>query len=190
MAMSDVAVAEIWWTLVLRGVAALLFGVLTFLLPGITVAALVLLFGAFAFVDGVFNIVDAFARVSRRGRRWAAFFQGLAGITAGLITFFMPGLTMLALVSLVAAWALLTGAFEIVAALRLRKLLTNEWLLVLSGILSIGLGVALILFPLAGMVALVWWIGAYAMVMGVLLLALGFKLRRWERNPDAIPRLA
>jgi uncharacterized membrane protein HdeD (DUF308 family) len=187
----DLAGAEIWWTLVLRGIAAMLFGVIAFVWPGISVAALVLLFGAFALVDGVFNIVDAFGHVSRRGRRWAAFFQGLAGIAAGLIAFFLPGLTMLALVSLIAAWSLLTGTFEIVAAIRLRKRLTNEWLLVLSGILSIMLGLILIVFPLAGLVALVWWIGAYAMVIGALFLALGFKLRRWERSPDAVvPRLA
>jgi uncharacterized membrane protein HdeD (DUF308 family) len=104
---------------------------------------------------------------------------------------FQPGLTMIALVSLVAAWALLTGVLEIVAAIRLRRLVTNEWMMVLSGVLSILLGMAIILFPLAGMVALIWWIGAYALIMGALFLALGFKLRRWERSLGAaMPRMA
>jgi uncharacterized membrane protein HdeD (DUF308 family) len=189
MSTIEAAFSEVWWTLVLRGVVAVLFGVLAFVWPGISVTALVLLFGAFAFVDGIFNMVDAFARVSGRGR-WVALLQGLAGIAAGLITFFMPIATMLALAAVIAAWALVMGVLEIVAAIRLRKRITNEWLLVLSGILSIVLGLAMIMYPIAGLIALIWWIAAYAIVVGVLLLALGFKVRRWVHHPEVMPRLA
>jgi uncharacterized membrane protein HdeD (DUF308 family) len=182
--MAIIAVVETWWTLVLRGFAALLFGVLTFVWPGISVAALVLLFGAYALVDGVFHLINAFTGTNEPGSRWATVFQGLAGIGVGLLTLLWPGLTLLALIALVAAWALLKGAFEIVAAIRLRKVLTNEWLMVLSGILSMVFGVALIAFPLAGLVGLIWVIGFYAILIGALMLMLGFKLRRLERHPQ------
>ena len=180
----------VWWTVVLRGLAAIAFGVLAFVWPGISLAALVLLFGAYAFVDGIFNLVDAFSANSRGGRRWVAVLQGLVGLGAGIVTFLMPALTMVALLSLVAAWALLTGALEIAMAIRLRKVITHEWLMVLSGVLSIALGIALIIFPIAGLLALILWISAYAIVFGALLLALGFKLRRRERDLGAVPRVA
>jgi uncharacterized membrane protein HdeD (DUF308 family) len=165
-----------WWAISLRGLAGMLFGIITFFAPGISLAALVLLFGAYALVDGVLAIVSA---VRRRGadRWWLLLLEGLVGIAAGVLTFLWPAITAIALLYVIAAWALVTGAFEIGAAIRLRKAITGEWLLALSGIFSIGLGVLLVMFPGPGALAVVIWIGAYAFVFGALLFALGLRLR-------------
>jgi uncharacterized membrane protein HdeD (DUF308 family) len=165
-----------WWAVSLRGLAGILFGIITFFAPGISLAALVLLFGAYAFADGVLTIISA---IRRRGadRWWLLLLNGLVGIAAGILTLVWPGITALALLYVVAAWAVVTGVLEIAAAIRLRKAITGEWLLALSGVLSIALGVMLVLWPGAGALALVIWIGAYAFVFGVLLLALGLRLR-------------
>jgi uncharacterized membrane protein HdeD (DUF308 family) len=156
--------------------AGILFGIITFFAPGISLAALVLLFGAYALVDGVLAIVSA---VRRRGadRWWLLLLEGLVGIAAGVLTFLWPAITAIALLYVIAAWALVTGAFEIAAAIRLRKAITGEWLLALSGIFSIALGVLLVLYPGPGALAVTIWIGAYAFVFGALLFALGLRLR-------------
>ncbi len=141
-----------------------------------------LLFGAYALVDGIFNIVAA-VRAPREGRRWRwLVFSGAIGIATGLITFFWPGFTALALVLLVASWSVVTGVAEIVAAIRLRKQIRHEWLWILSGVLSVAFGVLLFLLPAAGAVALAIWIGAYMLVFGVLLLGFGIRLRRWGQT--------
>src|SRR4051812_14208523 len=165
-----------WWAVSLRGLAGILFGIITFFAPAISLAALVLLFGAYALVDGVLAIVSA---VRRRGadRWWLLLLEGLVGIAAGVLTFLWPAITAIALLYVIAAWALVTGAFEIAAAIRLRKAITGEWLLALSGIFSIALGVLLVLFPGPGALAVTIWIGAYAFVFGALLFALGLRLR-------------
>jgi uncharacterized membrane protein HdeD (DUF308 family) len=166
-----------WWALALRGVVAILFGLLTFSVPGITLAVIVILFGAYAFVDGIVAIVSA-VRAAHGHGRWGAFLvEGIVGILAGLVTFFMPILTLAVLVYLVAAWAIVTGVLEIVAAFRLRRYVTGEWLLVLAGIASVIFGVLVFLAPLAGAVVIAWWLGAYALVFGILLLVLAFRLR-------------
>jgi uncharacterized membrane protein HdeD (DUF308 family) len=143
-----------WWAVVLRGIAGVLFGAITFLSPGISLAALVLLYGAYAFADGVLAIISAVRRHGAAEPWWLLLLEGIAGIAAGVVTVLWPGITALVLLYLIAAWSLITGAFEIAAAIRLRKAITGEWLLVLSGILSIGLGVLLVLFPAAGALAL------------------------------------
>jgi uncharacterized membrane protein HdeD (DUF308 family) len=176
------ALVQNWWAIALRGVLGILFGIITFIAPGISLAALVLLYGAYAFVDGVLALVSAFRRRGTRQRWWLLLLQGIAGIGAGIITLFWPGITALALVAVVAAWALITGAFELAAAIRLRKAIRGELLLALSGIASIALGVLLILFPGPGAIALVLWVGAYALVSGALLVALGIRLRSWGRS--------
>ena len=165
-----------WWAVALRGLAGIFFGIITFVWPGISLAALVLLFGAYAFADGVLSIVSA---VRRRGadRWWLLLLHGIVGIGAGVVTLLWPGITALALLAVIAAWALVGGALQIAAAIRLRKVISGEWLLALGGVLSIALGVLLIVFPGPGALALVIWIGAYAFVFGILLLVLGFKLR-------------
>jgi uncharacterized membrane protein HdeD (DUF308 family) len=169
--------ARNWWLIALRGLAGILFGIITFVAPGITLAALVLLFGAYAFVDGVLAIVST---VRRRGtsERWGMLLlEGVVGVAAGLVTLFWPGITALTLLYVIAFWALLTGVLEVAAAIRLRKVMTGEWLLALSGVASIVFGVAVAFFPAAGALALVIWIGAYMLVFGALLVALGFRLR-------------
>jgi uncharacterized membrane protein HdeD (DUF308 family) len=170
--------AKNWWSLVIRGIAGVLLGVVTFVWPGITLGALILLFGAFALVDGAGSIVGA-VRASRKDERWGSLLiVGVAGIAAGLVAFLWPGLTALALVYVIAAWAIVAGIFEIAAAVRLRKHIEHEWLLALTGILSVAFGVLIAVAPLAGALVIALWVGAYAFVYGVLLIALGFRLRK------------
>lgn len=170
--------AKNWWAFAVRGAAALILGVLAIVLPGITAAALILMFGVFALVDGVFALVAAF-RAGRRGERWGAMaLLGAASLIAGAIALFAPLIAALSLVLLFAAWAIVTGALEIAAAIRLRKEIEGEWLLGLTGALTIVAGVLAAVFPAAGLLGLVWLIGIYAVFAGVLLLSLAFRLRR------------
>jgi uncharacterized membrane protein HdeD (DUF308 family) len=171
------SLAKNWWAVALRGVAAIIFGILAFIMPGVTLAVLVLLFGSYALVDGILNIIAAVSGRSGVRPWWALLLEGIVSIGAGLVAFFMPGLTALALVYVIAAWAVVTGVLEIVAAIRLRKAIDNEWWLGLSGALSIVFGVVLMMAPGAGALALVLWIGAYAVIFGILLVALGVRLR-------------
>jgi uncharacterized membrane protein HdeD (DUF308 family) len=138
-----------WWMLVLRGVAALLFGILAFTRPGITLGALVLLFGIYALVDGVLALVAVFSRHSG-APRWMLALEGIAGLAAAAAAFFVPGLTAMTLLYLIAGWAMITGILEIIAAIALRKQLTGEFWLILSGIASFLFGVLLVARPGAG----------------------------------------
>ncbi len=175
--------AERWWTLAIRGLAAIIFGILTFVFPGLSIYALVILFGAWAFADGVFNLIAAVRRAG--GERWGwLLFEGLASVAAGVVTFFWPGITAFALLMVIAAWSVVTGIAEISAAIRLRKHIRNEWLLGLTGVLSVVFGLLLFAFPGAGALALVFWIGAFAIAFGALLIALAFRLRAWARDPS------
>jgi uncharacterized membrane protein HdeD (DUF308 family) len=168
-----------WWTLALRGLFAVLFGIMAFAWPGITLGALVLLYGAYAFADGVLAIAAALVGRTVGVPWWSLLIEGLAGIGVGIITLIWPGITALVLLYLIAFWAVVTGVFEIVAAIRLRKEIRGEWLLALSGVLSVLFGVALIVSPGAGALAVVWLIGAYAIVFGALMIALALRLRSW-----------
>jgi uncharacterized membrane protein HdeD (DUF308 family) len=181
--------ARNWWVVLLRGIAGIVFGILTFFSPEISLAALVLVFGAYSFADGVLAIISAI-RGRENDRWWVLLLEGLAGVAAGVITLFWPGITALALLYVIAAWALVTGGLEIAAAIRLRKVITGEWLLVLAGIASVAFGILLALFPGPGALAVVLWIGAYALVSGALLLALAFKLRSWNRTHSSPQRMA
>jgi len=167
--------ARHWWVIALRGLAAVLFGVLAFVWPGMTLAVLVLLFGAYALVDGILAIV-----VAVRGGTDHRLFMGLEGVVgvlAGLATFVFPGLTALVLLYIIAFWAVLTGVLEVVAAVRLRQAITNEWGLIIGGVLSVLFGIVLIAAPGAGALAVVFVIGAYAVLFGVTLLMLSWRLR-------------
>lgn len=177
-----IVLARNWWALALRGLFAVIFGVLAFAWPGITLGALVLLYGAYALVDGVFAIVAAAAGRSQGTPWWALVLEGVAGIAVGIMTFAWPGITALVLLYLIAAWAILTGVLEIAAAVRLRREIRGEWLLALSGVMSITFGVALVAFPGAGALAVIWLIGAYAIAFGVLMIVLAFRLRSWLRS--------
>ena len=184
--------ARNWWVVLLRGLAGIIFGLVTFFEPGISLAALVLLFGAYAFVDGVFSLVTAVRRRSA-DRWWLLLLEGIAGILAGVATLMWPAITAIVLLYLIAWWALVTGGLEIAAAIRLRKVITGEWLLALSGVASVILGILLIIAPGPGALAVVIWIGAYAFVFGALLIALSLRLRslRTPRHrPQAAPGIA
>lgn len=172
-----------WWILAVRGLAAVIFGLLALVWPEITVLALVLVFGAYAFVDGVFALVAAVRgrQLAGGSRAWLVL-EGLLGIGAGIVAVVWPDITALALLWVIAFWAVLTGVLEIVAAIRLRSVLDNEWLLVVAGALSIVFGLILIIWPESGAVGLVWLIGIYAIVFGIVLLGLALRLRSLGRR--------
>ncbi|HEU4563887.1 MAG TPA: HdeD family acid-resistance protein [Gemmatimonadaceae bacterium] len=177
--------ARNWGWIALRGVVALIFGLLTLFNPAITLAALVLFFGAYALVDGIFGAVSAVANRHEEPHWVALLVGGIAGIIIGVLTFFMPGVTATVLLLFIAAWALVNGIAQIAAAIRLRKMIHGEWLLALAGVLSIAFGVILVMRPAAGALAMVLWIGAYAVVMGIVLILLAFRLRSWGREHGA-----
>jgi uncharacterized membrane protein HdeD (DUF308 family) len=173
------ALAQNWWLLLLRGIAAIIFGVLAFIWPGITLFTLVLLYGAFALVDGVLAIAAAIKGGSPVPRWWLAV-VGVAGIAAGVLTFIWPGITALVLLIFIAVWAIVLGVMEIYGAIKLRKEIDNEWLLIAGGFLSVLFGILLLVWPGAGALALVWLIGAYAIVFGVIYIAFAFKLKKHQ----------
>jgi uncharacterized membrane protein HdeD (DUF308 family) len=173
-----------WWGLVLRGVAAVALGLLAFAFPGMTIGALILLFAAYAMVDGIFAISAAISR-RERSRPWGALLLiGILGVVASIAAFAWPVKTALVLLYVIAGWALATGIVEISAAIRLRKVISGEWLLVVSGILSVLFALALVAFPGPGMLAIVWLIGAYAVLFGALMIAFGFELRSLGRRAE------
>ena len=169
--------ARNWWVLALRGIAAITFGLIALLVPRLTAPALVSLFGAYSLVDGVFAVASA-VRAAETHHRWGwLLVEGMAGILTGLIASLWPGITAMALFYLIAAWALVTGVLEVAAGFTLRGHLLNEWMLVLGGAASIVFGVLLILQPVAGVLAVTWLIGLYALIFGVLMLVLALRIR-------------
>jgi uncharacterized membrane protein HdeD (DUF308 family) len=179
--------AEHWWSPVLRGLLAIVVGIIALAMPGITLGALVLLFGAYALVDGIAAIIAAY-RSSRAHERWGMLlFEGVVGIVTAAITAAWPAITALALVYLIGAWALVTGVLEIATAIRLRQYIAGEWLLALSGIASMLFGILVLAAPLAGAIAIALWVGIYALVFGVILVAFGLRLRSWQKHPGAAP---
>jgi uncharacterized membrane protein HdeD (DUF308 family) len=167
---------------VIRGIAGIALGILTFVWPGITLVALVLLFGAYSLIDGVMSLIGA-VRAAEAHERWGVLvLEGLVGIAAAAITVLWPAITAIALVYVIAAWAVITGALEIGAGIRLRKVISGEWLLIVGGIASVLFGFLLIMAPVIGAVVIALWVGAYAFIFGVLLVALGFKLRSWGHD--------
>lgn len=173
------ALAARWWALLVRGIAALVFGIFAIARPGASLLALVFMWGVYAVVDGVFELVVA-ARRGRRGARWGwYFFEGLLSIAAGVLAFAWPAMTAVILAIIIGAWAVLTGFAEIVAAIELRKIVSGEWLLAVSGVLSIVFGGLVFAFPMAGALALAWLIGLYAILFGVVLVALAIRIKHW-----------
>ena len=174
--------AQNWWALALRGVVAIVFGILALVWPSITLLALIYLFAAYAFVDGIFLIVGGIRGLAGRDRNWWLVLGGIAGVIAGILTIMWPGLTALLLLSIIAAWAIVTGVLGIIAAYRLRQVISGEWLLALEGVLSVVFGVAIIVYPSAGALAVIWLIAIYAIASGVTLLILSLRLRRMKSN--------
>ena len=171
------ALAKNWWMLLLRGIAAILFGLVALAWPGVTLLTLIQVYGAFALVDGVLAIIAAIAG-GGPGSRWWLAVVGLLGIATGLAMFAMPGVTALVLLYFIAGWAIATGVFQIIGAINLRKEIDNEWYLILGGIVSVLFGVGVMMAPGAGALALLWVIGLYAVFMGVMFIALAFRLKK------------
>lgn len=175
-----------WWLILLRGIAAILFGFLAFAWPGATLVTLIAFFGAYALIDGVLALVAALRGGTGVSRGWLIF-TGLLGIAAAIGTVLYPGVTALVLVLFIGSWSVVRGVFEIVGALQLRKEIRGEWLLILSGIMSIIFGITVWLMPGPGALAIVWLIGAYSIAFGVVLTALAFRVRRHRRRKSEEP---
>ncbi len=165
-----------WWALLLRGIAAVLFGLAALFWPGQTLFVLIVFFGAYVLVDGILALV-AGIRGSGGSRRWLLLAEGVLGVLAGLIAFLWPGMTALVLLYVIAAWAIFTGILKVVMAISLRRELENEWLMVVSGALSVFFGVILAALPGVGLLSLVWLVGIYALIFGIALIVLGFRVR-------------
>lgn len=176
------SLADYWWLLLLRGLAAIAFGVVAFVWPGLTLVALTLLWGIYALADGVFALWAALAaNDADTGRRWWLALGGVVSILAGVVAFFYTGMTALVLLMFIAAWAIVIGAVLIWGAIELRKVLDDVWLLALNGVLSIAFGILLFAQPGAGALALVWMIGWFAVVFGIFHIALAFRLKRFKQ---------
>jgi uncharacterized membrane protein HdeD (DUF308 family) len=172
-----------WWLVVLRGVLAILFGLTAFFWPGQIWLVLVLMFGVYAMVDGVFAMLSGLTSSKYSPRWWVFLLEGLIGVAAGAVALIRPGLAGFALILLIAAWAILTGIFEIAAAIRLRREISNEWMLGFGGFVSIVFGAMILFQPAAGGLVVTLMIGAYALIFGILLVALGLRLRRLDIRP-------
>src|SRR6476659_7327243 len=171
--------AKYWWLILLRGIVAILFGILAFVWPGITLVTMVLFWGAFMLIDGVLALMNAIMG-GNPGSRWWLALVGIAGIAAGILTFASPGAALVVLLAFIAAWAIVLGIFQIIGAIRLRKEIDNEWSIGLSGALSVLFGIVLLVAPLAGALGRVWVIGAYAIVFGILLVMAGLRLKKHQ----------
>jgi uncharacterized membrane protein HdeD (DUF308 family) len=184
--------AQNWWAIALRGVVAIVFGLIALFVPGATLLSLALLFAAYLFVDGVFGCVAA-VRAASRHERWGLLLaEGLLNILVGVVAALFPGGAVLAFVLLIAAWSLVTGVLMVVAAFRLNPAYGRGWL-IFSGIVSVLFGIALVVSPLIGAVVLTWWLGAYAIAFGIALLVLAYKLRAHKDDvahptASAVPR--
>ena len=181
------SLSQNWWLVVLRGVLAILFGVSAILWPGITWLTLILLFGVYTIVDGSIAIWTGLSRTKESSRWWTFVLEGLLGIGAGIVALIRPDLATLVLIYMIAFWAVFTGILEIMAAIRLRNEITNEWFLALGGLLSIGVGILLFIQPAAGGLAIIWIIAGYALVFGILLVILGIRLRNWRAPDTTLP---
>ena len=175
--------AENWWLLLLRGLAAVAFGVIAFFWPGITLLALTYLWGAYALADGIFSLWAAIAgQGSEASSRWWLALSGIVSLLAAAVAFFWPGITALVLLMFIAAWAIIIGVLQIYAAIQLRKVIEHEWWLIISGLLSIAFGVAMFAWPGAGALAVIWTIACYAILFGCLLIGLAFRLKKYKRS--------
>ena len=179
-----------WWVFLLRGIVGILFGVLAFMRPGITLEVLVLLFAFWALFDGVFSLISSIGAAEAKEPWWPLVFIGLLGIAAGIFTLRYPGVTTLTLLFVIAFWSIYRGIFEIIAAVRLREVIQGEWWLILGGIASIVFGVLLVYYPSSGLLAVIWLIGLYAVIFGITQIMFGFRLRNLAGELPAPPATA
>jgi uncharacterized membrane protein HdeD (DUF308 family) len=176
-----------WWAIALRGLVAALFGIATFMWPGITLSVLAPLFGAYAMINGIFAVIEAFGRDVSRERSWALLSEGVISIVVGAMILIWPGLTPMGLLFLIAFWAIMTGGFEIIAAIRLRHEIRGEWMMALIAILSMAFGLLLLALPAPGTLSVILLIRAFVFAIGALMIALAFKLRSLRRPGGEIP---
>ena len=175
-----------WWHFAVRGLLAIVFGIMALIWPETTKLALVLLFGAFVLVDGIFAVTTGIAARGYFERWWAILLEGITGIIVAVLTFFWPNITALALLYFIAAWAVTTGIFEILAAIEFRHVLSGEWVMILVGLLSVVFGVLLFVFPGAGTLSIVWLIGMYAIAAGIMEIIFAFRLRGLWRGIEKV----
>ena len=173
-----------WWIFLLRGMLAVLFGILALIWPEITLITLVILFGVFVLMEGLLNLIIGIASSEANRRWWVTLIEGVLGIAIAILTFIWPDLTAVVLLYFIAAWALITGVLEIIAAIRVRRMIENEWLMILNGVVSIIFALLLFIFPGESAISLVWLIGLFAILAGFLLIILSFRLRKF-RNEEA-----
>ena len=176
-----------WRMLALRGILAIIFGLIAITVPGIALLAFIYVFGAYALIDGIIAVVVSLRERGSLGRWGWVLFEGILSILVGIVAFVYPGLTALVLLYLVAIWAILTGIIEIVTAFAIREYISREWALVLAGVLSIVFGIILIIFPGAGLLSILWLVGIYAIVFGVLFIIRAFQLRSWASSMSTRP---
>jgi uncharacterized membrane protein HdeD (DUF308 family) len=172
-----------WWLVALRGLLAILFGAVAFIWPGLTWLVLILMFGVYAILDGIFAMISGVVQSRYSPRWWVFLVEGFISLVAGVIVLAQPGLAGIALVVVIAVWAVLTGLLEVIAAIRLRREIRDEWMLGFGGFLSIMLGLLMLFQPGAGGLVITLMVGAYALIFGILLVALSFRLRRLNRPP-------
>ena len=167
-----------WWVLLVRGLAAIVFGVLTWMQPAASAVALLVIFGAYVLVDGALGVYGTIKNRHQSSHWWVMLIWGLAGVIVGVLTVINPAITGLVLTIYIGVWAVVTGVMQIIAAMRLRKEIEGEWLLVLSGLLSVVFGGFVLSQPMAGMMAMVWVIATYAVIFGVLMILLAFRVKK------------
>ena len=177
-----------WWLVVIRGLLAIMFGLIAFLWPDLAWLVLILMFGVYAIVDGVFAMLSSVTRSRYSSRWWVFLLEGIVSVAAGTVVLLRPELASFALIVVIAVWAILTGILEIVGAIRLRREITNEWMLGFGGFVSIVLGVLILFQPETSGLVITLMIGTYALIFGILLVALGFRLRRWNVPPGGTGR--
>lgn len=178
--------ARNWWALLIRGIAAVIFGILAFAMPGITWYVVCILFGAYAFVDGIFAIVSAVRAAQAHERWWPFVLEGIVGLAIGAVTFYDVRITIFAVYFTIAVWAFVTGILEIAAGVQLRKAIANEWLLILAGVASIVFGVFMFWHPIAAAVSIIWIVATYAVFFGIVMIALAFRLRSHPSSGGAV----
>jgi len=174
-----------WWMLALRGVLAIIFGLIMLFLPGIALAAFIIVFAVYAIIDGIVAVVVAIRERETLSRWGWVLVEGVLSIIAGILAFAYPGVTALALLFIVAAWAVLTGIMEVVAAFSMREHISHEWALAIAGVLSIVFGIILFTRPVAGILAILWLVGIYSIIFGVLFIVRAFQLRSWASSVAA-----
>ncbi|HEX2621963.1 MAG TPA: HdeD family acid-resistance protein [Phototrophicaceae bacterium] len=185
------AMSKSWWVFLLRGILSILFGITALIMPGLTLATLIIVFGVYAVIDGVATIFYAFSTRQSDENWWMHLLEGIIGIIAGVLIVTWPGITAITLILVIAFWAIMTGIMQIAAAIRLRKEIDNEFWLGLSGLLSIIFGILAFRFPGDGALALIWLIGIYAIVFGGFFIGLALKLRGMNQTTTSTtPNLA